>query len=422
MAAKKKSSRTPTGGGAAKRKREVLIRMYNVGFGDAFLVQIPDGARTRRMLFDCGSIEAAPDRPMQSVVDEIIGDARDADGTARIDVVVATHRHKDHVSGFANGAWADVEVREVWMPWTEDPIDPEARRIRNAQSGLTLALDGGLQTRVAALGAAPPPADLQRALGIVENALMLSNDAAMKTLHSGFAGSAKRRFLPKSGERSFTTRALPGMTVHVMGPSHSDDVIRDMDPPKGESYLRMSMLQLASNGATPAPFSPEFVQAGYSGSLTLDDIAAIVRAGSLSDLAVAVALDKAVNGTSLMLMLEIAGTHLLFPGDAQWGTWQAALADTQWRDMLKRTAFYKIGHHGSHNATPHDFVAELLPDHACAMASTRTRKIWPDIPRIPLLTALAAKHTNVARSDKAVPAGGVFTQTRPGTIETRIPL
>jgi hypothetical protein len=198
-----------------------------------------------------------------------------------------------------------------------------------------------------------------------------------------------------------------------------------MDPPKGQSYLRMSTLQLASNGATPSPFSHEFVQPGYSGtitSLTPDDMTAIERAGSLPDLAVAVALDKAVNGTSLMLMLEVAGTHLLFPGDAQWGTWQDALADDQWREMLKLTGFYKIGHHGSHNATPRDFVEELLPTHACAMASTRTRAIWPDIPRIPLLDALADKHANVARSDEPVPAGGIFTEARAGTIETRIPL
>jgi beta-lactamase superfamily II metal-dependent hydrolase len=425
MATKKKSRKTSRRGTGSNGHREIVIRMYNVGFGDAFLVQIPDGARTRRMLFDCGSIEAAPDRPMKDVVDEIITDARDADGTARIDVVIATHRHKDHVSGFANAAWADVEVQEVWMPWTEDPIDPEARRIRNVQSQLTLSLQRGLQARLASPGAAAALTDLQRAIGIVENALMLSNDAAMKTLHNGFAGDAKRRFLPKDGERTFTTGALPGVTVHMMGPSHSDDVIRDMDPPKGKSYLRMSTLQLLPEGASPSPFSHEFVQQGYSGtmtSLTADEIDAIQRAGSLSDLAVAVALDKAVNGTSLMLMLEVAGTHLLFPGDAQWGTWQAALADPQWREMLKQTGFYKIGHHGSHNATPPDFVEDLLPTHTCAMASTRTRKIWPDIPRIPLLDALTRKQTNVARSDAPVPAGGIFTQQRAGTIEARIPL
>src|SRR5689334_3541728 len=99
----------------------VTIRMYNVGFGDAFLVRIPDGNTERRILFDCGSIEAAEGVEMKDIVEQIIADVTDADDVARIDVVVGTHRHKDHVSGFANPAWADVEVKEVWMPWTEDP-------------------------------------------------------------------------------------------------------------------------------------------------------------------------------------------------------------------------------------------------------------------------------------------------------------
>jgi len=62
-----------------------------------------------------------------------------------------------------------------------------------------------------------------------------------------------------------------------------------------------------------------------------------------------------------MLMLEISGTFLLFPGDAQWGTWNAVMEDPEWKQLLERIAFYKIGHHGSHNATPKDFVEAMIP-------------------------------------------------------------
>src|SRR4030095_12132816 len=119
-----------------------------------------------------------------------------------------------------------------------------------------------------------------------------------------------------------------------------------------------------------------------------------------SDLAVAVALDKAVNGTSLMLMLEIAGEHLLFPGDAQWGTWQAAMNDPEWRELMGRVSFYKIGHHGRHNATPRDFVEGIVPSKIQAMVSTLTRDVWPDIPKMELLDALEAKQATIARSDE----------------------
>ena len=430
-AVKKKTKPAAKKSAAAKGAsgKHATIRMYNVGFGDAFLVTVPNGTTQRRILFDCGSIEAAPGITMKGIVDRIVQDVTDADGVARIDVVVATHRHKDHVSGFGNAAWDDVEVGEVWMPWTEHPTDAEARRIRNIQSGLALGLTTTLTARAAALGAAEKK-ELRRYQDIVANALMLANDKAMKTLHSGFAGNPERRFLPEKPEpgkpghhRTFSTTALPGVKVHVLGPSRSRDIIRDMDPPKGESFLRLHGALKSPSGMPPPPFpsEPRHDQNPGTGTMLQDDLAAIQRAGSLSDLAVAVALDKAVNGTSLMLVLEIAGSYLLFPGDAQWGTWLAAMADPEWRDILSRVSFYKIGHHGSHNATPRKFVDEMMPEHICAMASTLTRDIWPDIPRLPLLTQLANKHVDVARSDRQSKAGGPFRVDQ-GVVEARIPL
>jgi beta-lactamase superfamily II metal-dependent hydrolase len=123
-----------------------------------------------------------------------------------------------------------------------------------------------------------------------------------------------------------------------------------------------------------------------------------------------------------MLMLEVSGTYLLFPGDAQWGTWQAAMADAQWREMLTRVSFYKVGHHGSHNATPKEFVEKMIPDGIWAMASTCTRNIWPDIPKPQLLTALAGKNAKFVRSDQEdlpLPAGFTLDQ---GVVEVRVPI
>ena len=424
---KKTASKKNTG---APRDRHVTIRMYNVGFGDAFLALLPDGGGQRRILFDCGSIEAAPGMAMSSVVDRIISDVTDADGVPRIDVVVATHRHKDHVSGFGLEAWDRVRVKEVWMPWTEDPTDEKARQIRDVQSRLAVALTN----RSAALGAAPEE-ELRRYKAIVANSLMLINDRAMMTLHNGFSGNPKRRFLSakpggdrtsetenSGGVRTLETNALPGVKVHILGPSRNPDVICDMNPPKGESYLRVCGAPDANTGLPPAPFRAKFRQEDYTGTGTLreGDLQAIQRAGAMSDPAIAVALDQAVNGTSLMLMLEIFGVFLLFPGDAQWGTWKAVMEDPEWREMLGRVNFYKIGHHGSHNATPIDFVEEIIPDGICAMASTLTRRIWPDIPRKPLLTSLAEKHASIARSDQPEKVGKAF-EVDQGVIEAHIP-
>src|SRR5687767_9171728 len=250
MATKKRPrKRNNNNNGGAANGRQVRIRMYNVGFGDAFLVLLPHGEKERRILFDCGSVQAADDLPMSSVVERIVRDVTDEDGVPRIDVVVCTHRHKDHVSGFGQEAWGNVEVKEVWMPWTEHPTDPEARRIRNIQSNLALGLEKTL--------AAKPPgamadAEFERCERIVENALSLSNDKAMRTLHNGFSGDPERRFLPEvENARVLKTSALPGVKVHVLGPSRSRDIIRDMDPPKGESFLRMSAIPQSDTGLPP---------------------------------------------------------------------------------------------------------------------------------------------------------------------------
>jgi len=74
-------------------------------------------------------------------------------------------------------------------------------------------------------------------------------------------------------------------------------------------------------------------------------------------------LDSDTNNTSLVLALEWgdpgSGRVLLFPGDAQVGNW-LSWRDQKYRagdkslsadDLLSRTVLYKVGHHGSHNAT-----------------------------------------------------------------------
>jgi beta-lactamase superfamily II metal-dependent hydrolase len=426
-AKKAAAKKVPASTGAA---RTIKVRMYNVGFGDAFLVKIPDGAHERRVLFDCGSIESSPTGgSMAGIVERIIADATDNDGVARIDVVVATHRHKDHVSGFANAAWSQVQVREVWLPWTEHPSDAQARRIREAQSQLAMGLSKALAGAPLATGAeAKRQFNVSR--DVVANALMLSNDAAMRTLHSGFAGTPVRRFFPEVNEqnnepvRLVETATLPGVKVHVLGPSRDPEVIRDMDPPKGQGYLRLrgaAPMPSEVSVASIYPFAPEFLVTGASvpWQPTPVELALIHSAGAMSELAVAVALDKAVNGTSLVLLLDVAGTILLFPGDAQWGTWMNILDDAQWRELLSRVSFFKIGHHGSHNATPPNFVRKLMPHGCCAMASTLTRAIWNFIPKQELLTDLVAHGAQVARSDLP-PAGGQVFRIDTGVVEARV--
>ncbi len=75
----------------------------------------------------------------------------------------------------------------------------------------------------------------------------------------------------------------------------------------------------------------------------------------------ALKLNTGINNTSLVLAFELPNSKkiLFFAGDAQRGnwmswddqTWKDGIATVTARDILARTVLYKVGHHGSHNAT-----------------------------------------------------------------------
>jgi glyoxylase-like metal-dependent hydrolase (beta-lactamase superfamily II) len=125
-------------------------------------------------LIDCGSFKTQV-KPIKQIVGRVIEDLRDSDRPPRVDLLIVTHRHKDHISGFADPRWSEVEVGEVWMPWTESD-EPEAISLRAAQTRLSLALAG--------LAAAAP------ASSVLSEVLQLNagvNIRAMETLQRGFA-------------------------------------------------------------------------------------------------------------------------------------------------------------------------------------------------------------------------------------------
>jgi beta-lactamase superfamily II metal-dependent hydrolase len=389
------------------------IRMYNVGFGDCFLLFVPTEMGERAMLLDCGKhLSSKTGHTINQAAQDILNTVSTS-GTPRLDVVVATHRHYDHVSGYALKLWDQVEVGEVWMPWTEEVGNPAADTIRRDQNRLAHALRRKFASTDTAIGA------------LAFNSL--SNKDAEARLRTGFAGKARRRYLPEGdgGPRVFTTDMLPGVRVHVLGPSHDRDVIADMVPPKGMYFPDESTDRAAASaspGAAPPTgspgaaalransFFPEIFAARYHMDAATfgsryaalaehTDSAAIDERSKKDMLAAAADLEDAINGTSLVFALEFGDVCILLAGDAEWGTWSQMLADPSSRAVLARTRAYKVSHHGSYNGTPKTFVDDLLRSDALSLVSLGPMEKWPSIPRTSLLEALELPPRRLMRSD-----------------------
>jgi len=88
----------------------VRIRMYRQGLGDCFLLTFTEtGKEEFNMLIDCGLLQKTENEKeiMRTVVADIKNNLNDSSsGTPRkfLDVVVLTHEHTDHISGFKHAA------------------------------------------------------------------------------------------------------------------------------------------------------------------------------------------------------------------------------------------------------------------------------------------------------------------------------
>ena len=400
-------------------KKVVRVRMYDVGFGDCFLLALPD---KRTVLVDAGFHSQGKGAfGGNELVDQIIADVKAISGEARIDVVIATHRHQDHVYAFNSEKWGDVAVGEVWMPWVEDRSNKQATALWKKQTRFTMQLAAAMPT----FGLSAAERDevdfiLWNAgidlpgLPAIAGAGGWSNAGALDCLHEGFLrrDRARPRFLPekKTAVESFESPALPGVQVHVLGPARDPDLIEDLDPEAdGETYRALALRAAAAgalNGGPPvaAPFGEAWQVAEDEPGFRLEP-GEMERIDDLAKSADAVfaaqKVDSMINSTSLVLVLQIGKTRLLLPGDAEWGTWKRILEDDDARALVRGATFFKVGHHGSHNATSRTLVEKVLPRKIPAMISTQKGpgNYRNNIPLPALMEALDGHGIRYARSD-----------------------
>lgn len=361
--------------------------MYRVGFGDCFLVSFPGTGGPSHVLVDCGVHSRGDIKTMPQVVRNVIDESG-----GRLAIVIATHEHQDHLSGFASCAdqFTRIKVGEVWLPWVLDGEDRQADKLRRAR--LRLAQD--LWMRLAAAGNSSVKS-------IVLN--MVGNERALELLRTELG--VKPRYL-EAGMQLAAPGGIRGLTVKILGPPRDLEFLAKMDPPANNHYLAgdgMPSMNGRPGGLVPFHahwrLTPEQfrARATIAFSRAEEERVADAARGRIEPLAAA--LDKIVNNTSLVALMSFAGRNLLFAGDAQWGNWYWAEQKEALLETLADIDFYKVAHHGSYNATPKDALEAMPAGKFAAMVSTQSEP-WPSIPRKPLIDELQQRTgQRLVRSD-----------------------
>ncbi|PZV38835.1 hypothetical protein [Mesorhizobium kowhaii] len=397
----------------------VVITSYQVGFGDCFLLSFEYPNEQRHVLMDFGST-GLPDGVPKNQLELIANNIAERTKDQRL-AVVATHRHKDHISGFATKKQrpssgktiADLKPELVLQPWTEDPklavnakgpLPPGVSLSAHHVSSLAAMqrVAGAIFSEVKRVRYLSP--SLRQELSFMGE----NNLANLDAVENLMTMSAIREYA-KAGDKTALEDLLPGIKIDILGPpsiEQSEKITKQRSRDQDEFWHLMANAA-SSLGPTKvqrvAPLFPDFTVDPTAGRFPIDARWIISQAKRLRAdqmLRLVRILDNVLNNTSLILLFRCGSKSLLFPGDAQIENWSFALGQPAVREKLKKVDLYKVGHHGSLNATPKSLwdlfdrkSAEENPDRLQTLMSTMAHKHGDEerrteVPRQTLVQAL----------------------------------
>ena len=382
---------------------QVVIRMYKMGTGDCFTVKFLKGGKVSfKMLIDCGCWSGTKES-LKPFLEEMKNDVE-----GRVDVLVVTHEHKDHVLGFERGrdlfTGDAFQAGQVWMAWTEKDGDfrieqwkkdygekkrslaAAAKKLSgvDVQSDFENQFTGSHEKDALCAGRKKFAEVLTGFAELHATAEYAEALAGMAVVKDEIARDNVSYFEP--GKVIENVPGLEGVRIFVLGPPTVYGDVKVEEGPAGQAYEHNDQLEDTdafaaaldafdgANSSRPLPFDDSYISGECSDRAAYKnpneawrriDYDWLFCAGSL-----ALRMNSRTNNLSLVLAIEIvrSGKVLLFPGDAEFGSWRSwhqidwetKVENLTTEKLLNRVVFYKVAHHLSHHGTARSVGLDMM--------------------------------------------------------------